>query len=374
MKLRPHHWLLEKAYLIGFHGKWDESPTPINLEGIRKILVIRNDNIGDVVCTTPLLRNLRQAFPKAFLAVLVCRLTQEVVEGNPDIDQVFIYDKAKHGRYRSPWVAWWKQFQVLLRLRRLGFDLVLGVRSEFSSPQAWMAFFTGAPWRIGRQPKSRDQKFAFFYTHFLESPGKNMHEVERSLEFLKPLGIKAAFEKLSMDIPVSSQEALAHLVTPNEPSKQLRRIGLHLTSRMEEGKYWDDQNYINLSHRINGLPQTDLFFSYGPDQVQTAQRILPHLPPGVKTLLTENLKTFGAYAKALELLITIEGGPMHLAAAVGIPLLALYGKTDPAVWYPWGVPFKALRQGRQENLITVDEVFREIQTFFDRHPSWGTDR
>ena len=97
-------------------------------------------------------------------------------------------------------------------------------------------------------------------------------------------------------------------------------------------------------------------------------------PPGVKTLLTENLKTFGAYAKALELLITIEGGPMHLAAAVGTPLLALYGKTDPAVWYPWGVPFKALRQGRQENLITVDEVFREIQTFFDRHPSWGTDR
>jgi heptosyltransferase-3 len=235
-----------------------------------------------------------------------------------------------------------------------------------------MAFFTGAPWRIGRRPKNREQKFAFFYTHLLDPPGKNRHEVERSLEFLEPLGIEATFERLSLEIPADVRAALAPLFPLEGSPKQTRRIGIHLTSRPEEGKYWEDQNYIDLAQRLKDLSRVDIYFSYGPDQALIAGRIIPHLPTGVRPLMTQNLKTFGAYAKALELLVTIEGGPMHLAAAVGTPLLALFGKTDPAVWCPWGVPYKALRRGRHINLIAVDEVFQEIQKFLKGDPSWGT--
>jgi heptosyltransferase-3 len=235
-----------------------------------------------------------------------------------------------------------------------------------------MAFFTGARWRIGRLPKGRDRKFAFFYTHFLDSPKKTMHEVDRSLEFLKPLGIRAEWEKLYLDLPASAPEALAGLSGPDSSSKRPRRIGIHLTSRPEEGKYWDDQNYIDLAHRLTDLPRTDLYFSYGPDQDRIARRIIPHLPPEVKPLMTQNLKTFGAYAKALELLVTIEGGPMHLAAAAGTPLLALFGKTDPRVWSPWGVPFRALRRGREINRITVEEVFQEAKNLLEGIPVEAT--
>ncbi|MBA4395024.1 MAG: hypothetical protein C0407_15845, partial [Desulfobacca sp.] len=124
MLRRIPHWFIRKFYNLFFLGKWEEKIVPVDPSQIRKILIIRNDNIGDVICTTPLIEVLRRLYPQAFLTILVCRLTEEVVIGNPFLDKVYVYDKAKHGRFQSVWQAWWNQFKVLQEIRREGFDLV----------------------------------------------------------------------------------------------------------------------------------------------------------------------------------------------------------------------------------------------------------
>jgi len=359
-------WFLKKIYNLFFLHQWEEKDIPIDPDTIAKILVIRNDNIGDVVCTGPLIESLRKTFPKAFLSILVCRLTEDVVRGNPNLDHVYVYDKSKHGRYRSTWVAWWKQFQVLQEIRREQFDLVLGVRMGFTASQAWMAFYSRAKWRIGRIPGPKERKFAFFYTHFLPVPETPKHEVERTLDFLNPLGVKKRLARLCFPLTSEAEDYVSRFLEKKGFQERHPLIGIHLTSRPESGKTWADDCYINLLRTLKSRDGLYVIFSYGPDQTETAQRVLGGLPFPQPYFLSSDLKKFAAYVRALDLLVTVEGGPMHIGAAVGTKLVALFGRADPLEWAPWGEGHTILKKGNLCANISVEEVIEAIDSQLDK--------
>ncbi len=340
--------------------KWEERIPSINPEEIRKILIIRNDNIGDVICTTPLIEVLRRLYPEAFLTILVCRLTEEVVTGNPFLDRVYVYDKAKHGRFNTAWEAWWNQFKVLREIRREGFDLVLGLRCGFSTPQAWMAYFSRAKWRIGRMPVGKENKFAFFYTHHIPRAFDQRHEVVKALDFLRPL--EKGGNDLRLYFPVSKEagERAAEFLQSQGILGHHPLVGVHLTSRVEDGRYWSDEKYVHLLQTLSARKGLKIVFSFGPDKREEAERILRTLPAGFPRYCPPDLKTFGAFAKGLDLMVTLEGGPMHIGAAVKTPLVALFGKTDPLEWAPWGKGHIVLRKGNQENNLSAEEVLLAI--------------
>src|SRR5579859_4517038 len=87
-----------------------------------KILVIRRDNIGDLILTTPLIHALRLRFPEAWIGALVNSYNAKVLEGNPDLDELFVYTKAKHRGSASLWSAYWSTIALIFRLRRIGID------------------------------------------------------------------------------------------------------------------------------------------------------------------------------------------------------------------------------------------------------------
>jgi heptosyltransferase-3 len=355
------HWLLKKAYTLAVLHRWRERITPIDPRQIKKILIIRNDNIGDVVCTTPLIEWLRRSFPQAYLAVLVCRLTEEVVRGNPYLDRVYVYDKAKHGRHATVWKAWWEQFQVLKEIRKEGFDLVLGVRLVFTVSQAWMAFFSRARWRLGRTPGRRERKFAFFYTHFIPVPDRPKHEIERTLDFLEPLGLPPGEIPKPFFPSVTDEEAeISHLLGRLGVKDHRPLIGVHLTSRPEVGKFWPVEHYVTLLAALKER-KGSVVFSYGPDQIETAQVVLRSLPFSQPHFLSSNLRIFAAYARFLDLLVTVDGGPMHIGAAVGVPLVALFGAADPREWAPWTDKAVLLKKGDRLEEITPEEVLKAVE-------------
>jgi heptosyltransferase III len=360
------HWIIKKLYNLLILQKWEEEIVPINPEKIKKILIIRNDNIGDVICTTPLIEVLRGLYPKALLAILVCRLTEAVVSGNPFLDKVYVYDKAKHGRFQSVWQAWWMQFKVLGEIRREGFDLVLGVRCGFSTPQAWMAYFSRAKWRIGRMTVPKEKKFAFFYTHLLPRAFDQRHEVLKGMDFLTPLEKRGNDLRLHFPVSKEAAERAAEFLQIQGLLGHHPLVGIHLTSRVEDGRYWSDEKYINLIKTLSSRSGLKLIFSYGPDKREEAERILRSLPAEFPRYCPPDLKTFGAFAKSLDVMITLEGGPMHVAAAVGTPLVALYGKTDPLEWAPWGQGHIVLRRGTQENAISAEEVLSAVDQQLSR--------
>jgi heptosyltransferase III len=366
MPRRIFHWIIKKFYHLLILQKWEERVPPINPEKTEKILIIRNDNIGDVICTTPLIEVLRRLYPKGFLTILVCRLTEEVVIGNPFLDRVYVYDKAKHGRFKSVWEAWWNQFKVLREIRREGFDLVLGVRCGFSTPQAWMAYFSRAKWRLGRTPVGKEKKFSFFYTHLIPRAFDQRHEVVKGMDFLKPLGKEGGDLRLHFPVSKEAAERAAEFLQSQGLLGHHPLVGVHLTSRVEDGRYWSDEKYINLLKTLSARQGLKIVFSFGPDKREEAERILRALPAGFPRYCPPDLKTFGAFAKVLDGMITLEGGPMHVAAAVGTPLVALFGKTDPLEWAPWGNGHIVLRKGNQENDISAEEVLTAVDQQLSR--------
>ena len=159
------YFLLEKLFNLLIHGKWSLEEGAFDTSRIRRILVVRNDNVGDVLCSTPAIRSLRRAFPQAYLAALVARYSQDAVSENPDVDEVFIYEKAKHRPDRNRFLSLYKQFQVLRGLKKKRFDLAIGMRSTFSWSEGWLVYYAGAPFRLGFRPeKKRDRGYSFFTT------------------------------------------------------------------------------------------------------------------------------------------------------------------------------------------------------------------
>jgi len=323
---------------------------------IKKILVVRNDNMGDVVCTTPCFEALRKHFPDAFIATLVCRVAEEVVLGNPFLDKVYVYDKAKHGRYRFVLHAWWKQLQVIHQIRRAHFDLAIGIRSEFSHSLGWLVYTSGAPCRVGRGPKGKNKKYSFFYNVYVDPPKKGVHEVDRSLDVLRHIGVDIEEKHLFLKLLTTNTKKAKGFFSKHHINSDKPVVCVNFNRRMEEGRYWNYQHYVALIKRLLS-EGVQTIVTCGPEERAVFGGLLRASACEAPFWCSNSLKDFGAVVAQCSVFVTIDGGPMHVAAAVGTPAVVLFGKNDPVIWSPWGTPHKILRNKDGHNVIQVNDVF-----------------
>ena len=283
-------------------------------EQVKKILVVRNDNIGDVICTTPCFEAIKRQFPEAKVAVLVNRIAEQVVRGNPWLDEVYVYDKAKHGRYRNPLIAWWHQAKLLWRIRRERFDLAIGIRSTFSVPQGWLVYASGAPVRLGAAPDDKKRSYAFFYTIQVRDLDQNAHEVERALGVLRPLGIELETKNLYFSLsPVAQQQ-----VGKERDSWNLRPglpvAVVNYNSRMEENRWWAQEKYAALINQLQGSNEVEVVLTHDQADMAIAQRICSQLSVVPPCFSSPRLDHFAALIATGQVFVSLEGGPIHVAA------------------------------------------------------------
>ena len=157
---------------------------------IKKVLFVRRDNIGDLVCTTPAIRAVRVRFPGAVIGVLVNTYNAEMLKGNPDVDEVFIYEKAKHAEGRGRLGVWLSNSKLMRRIRALKFDVAIGCGS-YSVRLARHTYLTGARERIGYTPTGANNRY---YNRAVAEPTERIHEVQRTFALLNGLGIEAGAE------------------------------------------------------------------------------------------------------------------------------------------------------------------------------------
>ncbi len=119
-----------------------------------------------------------------------------------DLDEVFVYEKAKHRPDRNRLISLYAQFRVERKVRKMHFDMAIGMRSAFSWSEAWLVYFTGAPLRVGYEPTNRgDRKFAFFYNRKVPLRSPEQHEVEKTLGLVKAIGLLPGDKNLRVAIP-----------------------------------------------------------------------------------------------------------------------------------------------------------------------------
>lgn len=292
----------------------------IDHEKIRKILYINLAFIGDIILSTPAIRALRAKYSVATIDMLVTPWASQAASGNPYVDHVHIYDKkGEHRKLKKLW-------QLISVLRSEKYDLV--ITANYALRGALVAKFIGARYRVGYDA----QHAGYFLTHTTSTERVGVkHETENQLDVLQPLGITTddfslAFRHNPIDVKRMGKKLGKF---PARPIVVICPFGRHPLNS------WTPEGYMALLTQLSTVASCYLIGGQGEKEKLVA---INQQAGHCGTVLAGEL-TIGELAVFLSkssLVITVDTGPMHLAAAVGVPILALFGRSDERVWGPRG--------------------------------------
>lgn len=308
------------------------------------ILVVRRDNIGDLVCTTPLIAGLRANWPRARIEALVNSYNAPVLAGNPALDAVNVYTKFKHRAPDMPLrTALATRLRLMAGLRRKRFDVAILARSGFDRHGLNFVRWLGIPRVVGFAPADKAAPAALTYP--LPAPDNNaLHEVEAVAVLGQAVGVAAATGPLQ----VFPDRAKAAAFRERFGSGCV--IAVHVSAR-EKSRRLAEERWIEA---IRGIAQHRpdaafaLFWAPGaednprhPGDDGKAQRILAALGnQRVFPCPTAELDELIAGIAACDVFIGADGGALHVAAATGRPCVALFENSPfkRVHWAPWKVP------------------------------------
>ncbi len=272
-----------------------------------RVLILRRDNIGDLVCTTPLFDALRAQLPRAWLGALVTTYNAGVLAGNPALDEVFVYEKLKH-RSGSLLAHVGSRIGQLARLRRQKFDCVL---VPAPSPQSL---------KIARSLKSGRVISAH------ASVPARQHEVERAFDLGRSLGLSGEPGPLRVFPDLQKKSALKKRLGDGP------FVAIHISAR-RPAQRWPLERYAELAAHLSAQMKVILLWAPGasdnprhPGGDEAAAAVLRAAESAkVIPVETPDLRTLIAALSLADSVVCPDGGAMHLAAALGKPVVALFG-------------------------------------------------
>lgn len=328
-----------------------------------RILVIRRDNIGDLVCTMPAIAALRQHYPNAEIGALVNSYNAEVLRGNPNVDHVFVYQKLKHaGGALSRIKAVVQRLRQIAKLRQWKPDVTILAKSSYDRHGLNFARQIGAKNIIGFVPDNLSRAKGLPDVQMLTPAADDMHEVEAVNLLLSPLGINNALGPLQVFPETSVSATLAKgLPAAN------RWIALHISAREPERR-WGNDNFIALTkHILETQPDTQilLFWSpgkaddpYHPGDDEAADALIKAVQSNrIVPMPTQNLTELIASLSLCEIFIGTDGGAMHIAAALNKKILAMFENTLHKLnhWFPWQTTCQIV-YSQDESRPNIDQI------------------
>lgn len=287
---------------------------------IRKILYINLAFIGDIILATPTVRALKNYYPNASIDMLVTPWAAKAAEGNPYINKVILYDK--RGEHRNLL----KFYQLLKQLCTQHYDL--SIAANFAPRGAFVAWTSGVRYRVGYNTRGA----GLFLTHtVLPDRSEIKHEIEYQIDILKPLGIHCRDTRLEFKVQPSDMASMLNKVQliPNRQVVTICPFGRHPLNS------WRLDGYAALVQQLS--EKADCFLIGGKGEKSELERINHNSGNQAQILAGElTIGELAAFLSKINLLITVDTGPMHIAGAVGTKILALFGRSDPRVWGPRG--------------------------------------
>jgi heptosyltransferase-3 len=295
----------------------------------RRALVVKLGHIGDVVVATPVLSALKRAWPGLELDLLVNQGTEAVVEHHPLVGRLLVLERGRRGPAELAYQA-----GLVRRLRRRRYDLCLELSG--GDRGAFLAWASGARLRVGFAPKRRSLRGRAFH-RLADGGGTDRHQVQAFLRQVRALGLEPGEPGLSLEPGPAARRAAGELMAGHglEPGGF---AVVHPTSRWMF-KCWTPQGNAALIRRLHkrGLAVA-LTAAPAPAELAFARRVRALLPPEARVADLAgrlDLQTLAALIGRARVFCGVDSAPMHMAAALGTPVLTMFGPSGERMWGPW---------------------------------------
>jgi len=341
--------------------------------GSPRILVIRRDNIGDLVCTTPMIAALRERYPQGRIAALVNTYNEAVLAGNPDLDAVYAYRKGKHRGARSLLSVYAERARMAIALRSERFDYAILATPGFAEHALRHARLTGARHVLGYAEPGKRHSGLDIALPYDRNAGT--HEVVQVFGLLKALGITG--------------EPPAARVFPDPGERREMEeaaaklgggaiLGVHVSARRPR-QQWPAENFAALIRAIAKRHGVRVLLLWSPGEAdnplhpgddEKAREIVAKCA-GVPLLPcpTHTLPRLIAALSVCERVVCTDGGAMHLAAGLGKPIVCFFGDSPAERWRPWRTPHELLQPpSRDLKDLGVDETLEGFERLLRAQP------
>ncbi len=314
----------------------------MELQNIHRIAVFKMRNIGDVLVITPLLRALRETFPLARITAVVNSGTEAMLAHNPHIDEVLVYQRG--GRKSGPFGRLRHELGFVRELRKRRFDLTIGLTE--GDRTVWYTHACRATWRLGTTNDSWHRFDIRRLAYNLPSPIclYPMHEVEKQFETVEKAGLKLRSNKpgaLCLVIPDDLRAWARKELAPFRPAKV---IHVHPVSRWL-WKCWSNEAMAEVIDWLQTERGARVVMTTGPEPAErTRAKEVVRLCHTQPLFYDGNISLSQTAALSAESdgYFGVDTAPMHMAAAVGTPVIALFGPTHPENWGPWSTHHQIL--------------------------------
>ena len=284
-----------------------------------KILVIKLRSIGDVVYNTAVYGPLKKSFPDCHLTGLVEHFSFDLVRHHPAVDEVLSFDKN----------SGLSQFGFYYKLFSNRYDVVIDMHE--GTRGAVMCFLTQSPYRVGHKFAKR----SFLYNVKLEFGDlRPKHPIDYQVALIKKMGVE--FDEISPSIHIaeSSKSRANELLQTKGIGFQEPFCILHPGAKVYD--LWESEKFAQLADKIYEQKKMRILLTCGPEQKHLVDEIVAKIKHAPFVFISTGLQELGAITLRAQFVVCHDGGYMHFASALGTPVVALFGWTNPNIWRPPG--------------------------------------
>ena len=296
-----------------------------------RFLIVRLGSLGDLVHTLPAIASLRDSFPGARIDWLVERKWAALLDGNPDLNETVRFDRGSWGMLRD----------CIRRLRAMRYTCAIDFQGLYKS--AILTMLSGAPRRVGfNRHAAREGIAAVLYTQRAACPAG--HVVQQNLALAEAAGARKTACRFPVQVPPEAEA---------EVSRRLASSGLGEFFVLSPGggwrsKCWPPERYGELCRELERRYGWRAIVNHGPGEEEVAEAVCAAAAKAKPLRLFTDIPQLAVLLRGAKVLVAGDTGPLHLAVALGTPVVGLYGPTDPQRNGPYSHEDIVLRNARPE--------------------------
>jgi lipopolysaccharide heptosyltransferase II len=286
---------------------------------IQRILIVSTTALGDTLWATPAIANLRSHFPKAYIAVLTSPTGREVLKHNPHIDRFYLLKEPLMPRFFSLW----------RQLKKEKFDaaLIFHASQRLALPLCALSQIKRIIGTTGINKGLDD-----LLTDPVEA--RFEHEIERRFRICDRLEIPRQAETLSYYVQPEERAVARQLIGVKE-KKPL--VAMHPGSK-EPFRRWPPRCFAAVGQALQDRFGCEIFLTGSPSEAPLLREVQRYLPTARLASVSHSIRYLGAFLEQMDLVLSNDTGPLHLACALNRPTVGLYVSTDPCLCGPYKAP------------------------------------